>query len=124
MPPAISLVIPMYNRARWIGQAIASVLAQTRGDFELVVWDDGSTDHSIAAARAVAGDDPRVRVVAGEHRGVAPSLISAIAQTSGRYLGWVDSDDWIAPTTLEETSAVLDAQPQVGMAYTSYVTTT
>jgi glycosyltransferase involved in cell wall biosynthesis len=124
MPPAISLVIPMYNRARWIGQAMQSVLAQTRRDFELVVWDDGSTDDSVAAARGAAGDDPRARVIAGEHRGVARSLTDAILLATGGYLGWIDSDDWIAPTTLAESSAVLDARPEVGVVYTDYVTTT
>ena len=122
MPAAISLVIPAYNRAGLVAEAVRSVRAQTRGDFELVVWDDGSTDGTLDAARAAAGDDPRVRVVAAEHRGVAASLNAALATTSGRYVGWVDSDDVLAPAALAETAAVLDAAADVGMVYTSYVT--
>ena len=120
-PPTISLVIPSYNRERFVAAAVQSVLAQSRTDFELIVWDDGSTDGTVAAARAAAGEDPRVRVVAAEHRGIAPSLNAAIRQTSGQYVGWVDSDDALAPAALAETAAVLNASPTVGMVYTSYV---
>jgi glycosyltransferase involved in cell wall biosynthesis len=121
MAAPISLVIPAYNRERFVGAAVRSVLAQTRTEFELIVWDDGSTDDTVAAARGAAGDDPRVRVVAAEHRGVAASLNAAVAQASGRYIGWVDSDDLIAPRALAETAAVLDGSPEVGVVYTSYV---
>ena len=121
MTAPISLVIPAYNRERFVGAAVKSVLAQARSDFELIVWDDGSTDGTVAAARAAAGDDPRVRLVASEHRGIARSLNAAIRMTSGQYIGWVDSDDVIAPAALAETAAVLEANPAVGMVYTSYV---
>ena len=121
MAAPILLVIPAYNRERFVGAAIKSVLAQTRRDFELIVWDDGSTDGTLAAAREAAGDDPRVRVVAGEHHGVARTLNDAIRSSAGAYIGWVDSDDLLAPTALAETAAVLDASPAVGMVYTSYL---
>src|SRR5947207_2064374 len=114
MPPAISIVIPAYNREKYIGAAIKSMLAQTRGDFELVVWDDGSFDGTVAAAKDAAGVDPRVRVIAAEHGGTVAALTGAIAITSGQYLGSLDSDDLLAPTALAETSAVLDAQPDIG----------
>ena len=121
MTAPISLVIPAHNRERFVGAAVKSVLAQTRSDFELIVWDDGSTDGTVAAARAAAGDDPRVRVIASDHHGIAPSLNAAIRQMSGRYIGWVDSDDVLAPAALAETAAVLDANPALGLVYTSYV---
>ncbi len=122
MSAAISLIVPAYNRERYVGAAVKSVLAQTRRDFELLVWDDGSTDGTVAAARAAAGGDERVRIVCAEHRGIASSLNAAVGSTTGEYIGWVDSDDLLAPTALAETSAVLDAEPAVGMAYTSYMT--
>ena len=119
--PAISLVMATYNRADYVGPAIRSVLAQTRPDFELIVWDDGSTDDTLAAAREAAGSDPRVRVVAGEHAGFTKTLNRAAREAAGSYFGWVDSDDALAPTALAETAAVLDAEPAVGMVYTSYL---
>ncbi|MEQ8466148.1 CHAT domain-containing protein [Coleofasciculus sp. E1-EBD-02] len=120
MTTAISLVITTYNRERYLGAAIDSILAQTWGDFEVIVWDDGSTDRSVAIAQDYAKRDPRVRVIAAEHQGRGISLKRAIAQTTGSYIGWVDSDDWLAPTALAETAAILDTQPDVGMVYTDY----
>jgi glycosyltransferase involved in cell wall biosynthesis len=120
MTPKISIVIPVYNRERYVGAAIESVLNQTMGDFELVVWDDGSTDSSIDIAHHFAELDERVRVIASEHRGVAPAVKAAFAATTGTYIGSVDSDDLLAPTALEETAAILDAHPEVGLVYTNY----
>jgi glycosyltransferase involved in cell wall biosynthesis len=121
-PPAVSVVVGVYNRPDLVGAAIGSVLSQTRRDFELVVYDDGSTDDTAAAAERAAGGDPRVRVVRGEHRGFTAAVNRAAALCTGRYLGWVDSDDALAPTALEETAAVLEAEPDVGMVYTDYLT--
>ncbi len=123
MSASVSLVITTYNRAAFLGQAIASVLAQTFVDFELLIWDDGSTDHSLAIAHACAQQDPRVRVVAAPHQGRVAALAAAIAQTNGTYLGWIDSDDWLAPTALATTVQALERQPHLGMVYTDYYET-
>lgn len=112
--------MPVYNRDRYVGAAIESVLNQTFPDFELLVWDDGSTDQSLQIARYYAERDARVRVIAAPHRGLAPALKAAFAATSGRYIGSIDSDDLLAPTALEETSAILDADQSVGLVYTNY----
>jgi glycosyltransferase involved in cell wall biosynthesis len=116
----LSLVIPAYNRSAYLPAAIGSILHQSRGDFELIIWDDGSTDGTADAAIAAARDDPRVRVIRAPHRGVCASLNAAARLATGRYIGWVDSDDALAPTALERTAAVLDARPGVGMVYTQY----
>lgn len=121
MDPAISLVMTIYNRERYAADAIESVLAQTRRDFELVVWDDGSTDRTVEIARDYAKLDERVRVVAAEHHGRTKALKAALAETTGPYLAWVDSDDLLAATTLEETAAVLDRESSTGLVYTDYV---
>ncbi|MEQ9670177.1 CHAT domain-containing protein [Coleofasciculus sp. G2-EDA-02] len=121
MTATISLVITTYNRERYLGAAIDSILAQTWGDFELIVWDDGSTDGSVTIAQDYAKRDQRVRVIAAEHLGRVVSLQRAIAKTTGSYIGWVDSDDFLAPTALAETAAILDTQPDVGMVYTDYL---
>jgi len=122
MQPAISLVMTVFNREPFLGEAIESVLAQTRRDFELVIWDDGSDDRSVEIARDYAKLDDRIRVFAEEHQGRSYALKAAIAETSGAYLGWVDSDDVLSPPALEKTAAVLDREPAVGLVYTDYVT--
>ena len=122
MQPAISLVMTVHNRERFLGEAIESVLAQTRRDFEFVIWDDGSDDRSVEIARDYAKLDDRIRVFVEGHQGRTFALKAAIEKTSAEYLGWVDSDDILASKALEETAAVLDHEPEIGLVYTDYVT--
>ncbi|XGW00374.1 MAG: CHAT domain-containing protein [Leptolyngbya sp. BL-A-14] len=121
MSPLISLVITTYNREQYLGAAIESVLHQTLTDFELLVWDDGSADRSVTLAETYAQRDSRVRVIAAAHRGRVAALQAAIAHTTGTYLGWIDSDDLLAPTALAQTVQVLQQQPEIGMVYTDYL---
>jgi glycosyltransferase involved in cell wall biosynthesis len=121
MKGSISIAIPVYNRERYLAQAVESVLAQTRNDFEFVIWDDGSTDGSLDMARRYEELDSRVRVFSGAHRGQPHALISALENTSGDYVGWVDSDDRLDKCALAETSAILDSEPEVGLVYTDYL---
>lgn len=111
----------VYNRERYLSKAVESVLAQTRQDFELVIWDDGSTDRSIEIAYSYARQDCRVRVIANEHLGRTCALKAAIAETTGTYIGLIDSDDILGLTALEDTTAVLDTHPEVGLVYTDYM---
>jgi len=121
MTATISLIMTVYNRERYLGAAIESVLAQTRKDFELLVWDDGSTDSSLDIAGNYAKLDERVKVIAAPHQGRAPALKAAHAMCSGTHTGWVDSDDLLSPTALEETAGFLDANPTAGLVYTDYL---
>jgi filamentous hemagglutinin family protein len=123
MTPLVSIIITTYNRERFLTQAIESVLQQSYRHLELVLWDDGSTDGSVALAQSYAERDDRVRVIGAAHRGRVPALQAAIAESQGEYLGWLDSDDWLAPTALEETVRLLEARPSVGMVYTDYYDT-
>ncbi|BBD62335.1 filamentous hemagglutinin outer membrane protein [Nostoc sp. HK-01] len=122
MLPVISLIITVYNRENYLRLAIESVLSQTRQDFELLIWDDGSTDNSLAIAREYEECDRRVRVIASQDNlGFTRALKDAIAETHGKYIGWLDSDDLLAPTALAQTAAVLDAKPNIGWVYTDYL---
>ncbi|HEY9852033.1 MAG TPA: CHAT domain-containing protein [Leptolyngbyaceae cyanobacterium] len=121
MSAPISVVIINYNRQQYLGFAIKSVLQQTNGDFELLIWDDGSTDNSVEIAREYANRDRRIEVVAATHQGYTRSLKSAIAKTTGTYIGWVDSDDLLAPMALAETVKILEKEPQIGLVYTDYI---
>jgi glycosyltransferase involved in cell wall biosynthesis len=121
MPPQTSLIMTVFNRERYLSDAINSVLSQTQPDFELIIWDDGSSDRSVDIARSYAQKDERVRLFAGDHQGHLQALKAAHAAAIGAYIGWVDSDDLLAPTALAETSAVLNRHPTVGMVYTNYL---
>lgn len=108
--PKITVFIPVYNRERYVAEAIDSVLAQTFPDFELLVVDDGSTD----ATRTVvaAYDDPRVRLVCNERNlGIPATRNRGLAEARGEYIALLDSDDWCYPQRLGRQAAFLDANP-------------
>jgi filamentous hemagglutinin family protein len=121
MAAKISIVMTTHNRDHYLGSAIVSVLRQTYPNFELLIWDDGSTDRSVETAQSYAIRDPRIRVVAAPHVGRTLALKAAIARTTGDYIGWLDDDDLLSATALEATAAVLDKNSAIGMVYTDYV---
>ncbi|MGB3651370.1 MAG: glycosyltransferase [Rivularia sp. (in: cyanobacteria)] len=121
MQPAISIVIPVYNREDYLKIAIESVLRQTFTDFELIIWDNGSTDRSVEIASQYAEQDKRIKVIAARHQGMTLALKSAFAICSGNYLGWLDSDDILAPSALTETANFLDKHSSSGLVYTDHL---
>lgn len=121
-PPLISLVLTVYNRQHYLAETLTSILNQTYANFELILWDDGSTDDTLAIAQSYANQDPRIRLFPSPHQGRVLSLQAAHAQAQGDYLGWVDSDDLLASTALAETLQVLLQHPQSGFVYTNYIT--
>lgn len=116
----ISLIIAVYNREKYLASAIESILAQSYPDFELLIWDDGSTDGSVEIAQKYAAIDKRIKVIAHEHLGLGWTLKKAITTTSGQYFGLVDSDDLLHKDALLETVPVLEGQAEIGMVYTEY----
>jgi glycosyltransferase involved in cell wall biosynthesis len=116
-PPRFSVLLSAHNEERLVGEAIRSVLRQTLADFELIVVDDGSAD---ATAEVVGGflEDPRVRLIEQENRGLAPSLNTAAAAGSAPRLALIDADDLWFPQFLERMAVALDATPDAGFAYT------
>jgi len=113
--PRVTVIIPTYNRAAYLGEAIGSVLGQSLGDFELIVVDDGSTDDTPALLGAIS--DPRLRVLRREHGGISASLNAGLRAARGRYVSRLDSDDVWRVELLQTLVAVLDARPEIGMAY-------
>lgn len=108
--PRVSVVIPVYNREPYIGAAIASVLAQTVQDFELLVIDDGSTDGTRDVVRSF--HDERIRLLCHEsNRGVASARNAGLDAARGDYLAFLDSDDVALPERLAEQVAFLDRHP-------------
>lgn len=116
----ISVVIPTYNRAKYLPQAIESVLEQTYRNFELIIWDDGSVDASPQIADYYAARDSRIKVILATHQGLTKSLKNAFALCKGKYISQVDSDDWIAPTCLEDTTQILNNDSSICLVYTYY----
>lgn len=99
MTPTVSVVIAAYNAEQFIAQAIQSVLDQTFSDLEIVVVDDGSTDST--AARALACDDGRVRLLQSKNRGAAAARNMGIEATNSPWIAILDADDFWGPQRLE-----------------------
>lgn len=111
--PSISVVMPAWNAAATVEAAVASMLAQTCHDFELIVIDDGSTDDT--AARIAAFDDPRIVLLRRPHGGIVAALNAGLAIARGRYIARMDADDVSMPTRLAKQAAMLDAEPELGL---------
>lgn len=113
--PAISVVMPVLNGARFLGEAIASILAQTYSDFELIVSDDGSTDRSLEIARTYAKKDTRIVVLTSDHGGIATAMNRALTVARGTYFAPMDQDDIALPDRLERLLGFLKARPDVAL---------
>jgi glycosyltransferase involved in cell wall biosynthesis len=112
MPPAVSVIIPTYNRANLISEAIDSVLQQTFTDFEIIVADDGSTDDTEAVVKRY-GD--RVRYVRTTNGGTGHARNVGMQHAQGRYFIFLDSDDVFYPYALELETRLLERFPTVAM---------
>ncbi|MDE2302900.1 MAG: glycosyltransferase [Sphingomonadales bacterium] len=110
--PAISVLVPAYDGAALIGETIASVLAQSDPDFEVIVVDDCSRDDTLARLRAIG--DRRLRVIAAERNGGPVAARNrAFAEARGRYIAGLDQDDLCHPQRFAAQRAFLDAHPEV-----------
>jgi glycosyltransferase involved in cell wall biosynthesis len=110
--PRVSVVMPVYNGARYIARAVTSVLASDFRDIELVVLDDGSEDGSADTARRAAEGDGRMRVVTLPHGGVAAARNAALREARAPLVANADADDVMLPDRLSRQVAYLAAHPE------------
>jgi len=115
--PRVTVIIPSYNYAWCVGEAIASVQAQTFTDWELVVVEDGSTDESAEVIEACAAQDSRIRLYRQENRGLSAARNAGFWLARGDYVALLDCDDKYLPEKLAQQVAYLDKHPEVGMVY-------
>lgn len=115
--PLVSVVIPCYNQAQFLAEAIESVLAQTYSHYEIVVIDDGSEDNTAE----VAARYPIVRCVRQENRGLADARNRGVQQSRGEYLVFLDADDRLLPGALEAGLECFAANPECGFVFGRHV---
>ena len=117
-PPIVSVVIPTYNRAEWLGNTLRSVLKQTFIDFELIVVDDGSTDDT----ENVVQSFPRVQYVRlQENRGVSGARNTGLSRAVGRYICFLDSDDLWCERKLEVQVGWMESNADCRVCYTDEI---
>ena len=117
--PRFSVIIPLYNKAPYVGKTVESVLGQTFGDYELIIVDNGSNDgsHEIVAAFT----DPRIKIVRLEENvGVSNARNKGVAMASAPIVTFLDADDWWDPTFLEEMAGLIERHPDAGIYGTGY----
>lgn len=103
MKNKISIILPLYNASRFIGEAIVSVQAQTHTDWELLVVDDVSTDNSAAIVQKYAAKDKRIKLLQhSKNAGAAQARNTGIKNATGRYIAFIDADDVWLPNKLEK----------------------
>lgn len=108
--PLVSIVIPVYNHATYVGQAVKSALAQTLAPLEVLVLDDGSTDGSAEVVEAIK--DPKLRLVRLEHAGAPAARNRGVAEAWGDFILWLDSDDVLEPGTIQAYAETLAEFPK------------
>ncbi|WP_019391968.1 glycosyltransferase family 2 protein [Priestia filamentosa] len=106
--PTISIVIPVYKAELFLNQCIDSILNQTFSDFEIILINDGSPDRCGEICDEYAMKDSRIRVIHKENEGVSVARNTGIDCVTGKFLTFVDSDDWIEPNMLEENVRILE----------------
>lgn len=108
MSPKVSIIIPCYNQARFLPDALASVLAQTLEDWECIVVDDGSTDNTREISLDFCTTDSRITYIEQNNLGLSAARNSGLKAATGKYIQFLDSDDLITPNKLEEQLHVLE----------------
>jgi glycosyltransferase involved in cell wall biosynthesis len=118
--PAVSIILPTFNRLEYLRPAVDSVFSQTFTDWELIVADDGSEAETVAFLAALA-DRPRARVLRLPHTGNVPAVRNAALQAArGEYIAFLDSDDVWVPEKLALQVASLRAHPERGWSHTAF----
>jgi|SRR6185437_5057881 len=111
--PAVSIAIPLYNKADFVADAVRTALAQTFTDHEIVVIDDGSTDGGAENLRAIA--DPRLRVIRQDNAGVATARTRAMREGRGQYVAFLDADDLWHPDHLHHLMQMARQFPRAAL---------
>lgn len=118
--PLVSVIIPAFNQQAWLQQCLRSILAQPVADLEVLVVDDGSTDGTAAIARAVARQDGRVRLLQQANAGAGAARNHGLRHAQGRYVHFVDADDWLEPDAYAHWQQAVQRYPQADVLLTNF----
>lgn len=118
-PPKVSIIIPCYNQAQFLPEAINSVLQQTFNDFEIIIVNDGSPDNTHETALKAILEFPkhRIKYIQQENQGLAEARNTGIRRSDGIYILPLDADDAIASNYIAEASFLLDKEPKADVVY-------
>lgn len=118
--PLVSIIVPAYQAEATLDRAIESLTGQTVADLEIIVVDDGSTDHTVAVANRWIEKDARVRLFTKANGGASSARNLGIAHARGRWIGFLDADDWFDKAFLHKLLAILERHPDAGVLYCDF----
>ena len=104
----VSIIMPVYNSEKYVGEAIESVLAQDYDNFELICVNDGSTDNSLSIIKEYEKKDSRIKVYTKENGGISSTRNYGIKKATGEYIGFIDNDDEYAPNLISDNIKIID----------------
>ena len=108
--PQVSIILPVYNVEKYLPQCLDSIVNQTLKDFECICVNDGSTDNSLSILQEYANKDSRIKIISQENKGVSAARNKALKQCIGKYITFVDSDDFISENCLEQLITVAEKE--------------
>ena len=118
--PKISVIVPVYNVAPYVGECLSSLVHQTFTDFEIIAVNDGSTDGSLAVLREFERSYPMVHVIDQPNSGVSRARQAGLAQAKGEFISFVDSDDYVVPNFLEDLYRAVCTSEDTDIACCNY----
>ena len=118
--PLFSIIVPSYNQAEYLPDALDSIINQTYGNWEAIVVNDGSTDQTPEIAGCYEAMDPRIKLINKENGGVASALNEGIKNAAGQWICWLSSDDMFEPDKLEIHVQAFKRHPEIRFFHTNY----
>lgn len=118
MQPYFSVIIPLYNKEKYIKLTLDSVLKQNFKDFEIIVINDGSTDNSLVEVKKF--NDTRIKLFSQDNQGLSHTRNNAIKKSSGQFMAFIDADDYWKPNHLEQLKHLITDFPNHGLYATAY----
>src|SRR6218665_1515018 len=115
-----SIVIPLYNKEKWVTACINSILNQHFTDFELIIVDDGSTDKSLELVKNQFNDE-RIKIIRQKNAGVSVARNTGIAHASYKYIAFMDADDYWHPDYLKLNCDALLQNPKIDIIGSNYI---
>jgi glycosyltransferase involved in cell wall biosynthesis len=121
--PQVSVIIPCYNQARFLGEAVDSVLAQTHESWECLIIDDGSSDNTADIAVSYARRDGRIRYLGQDNRGLGSARNRGLAEARGAYVQFLDADDVLLPEKIARQMEILRGHRAPALSYCNFYVT-
>lgn len=115
--PAISIILPVYNRAAYLNRCIQSVIGQTYGDWEIIAIDDGSTDDSLKVLKKFERTNKSIKVFTQQNMKLPLSRNRGIGESKGKFITFIDSDDRYTPNHLEERINFMKKHPEIDLIH-------